>query len=78
MRLITRTKLDNGEIAYAHHAQKLGEVKEKLYRYEDIGKPEELEHAKNALDRIYKAGYSNEVAKVRINGRLFAVRELAQ
>ena len=50
----------------------------RLARYEDIGEPEELEHAKNALDRIYKAGYSNEVAKVRIHGRLFAVRELAQ
>ena len=49
MKLIERTIWDNGEIVYAHNAQKLGEVKEKLYRYERVAdEPEKVV----AIDRV--------------------------
>lgn len=49
MKLIARTKLNNGETAYASDPQKLYEVKEKLYRYERVAdEPEKVV----AIDRV--------------------------
>lgn len=57
MKLIARTKLDNGEIAYTSDPQKLYEVKEKLYRYERVAdEPEKVVAIDKVLEIIDKHG----------------------